>query len=102
MAEFIKVAKAGELKDGEGKVVEAKGIQIALFRKNSKFFALDNTCLHAGGPIGEGMLDEQEFVACPWHGWRYSIKNGQNDLDETLKLKTYKTKVQGDDVLVEI
>lgn len=101
MAEFVKVAKIGEIKDGEGKVVAANGLELALFRQNGQFFAFDNTCLHMGGPLGEGTL-EDDFVTCPWHGWRYNIKNGQNDLDETMKLKTYKTKVQGDDVLVEV
>ena len=102
LAEFVKVAKEADLKEGEGKVVEANGLQIALFKKGGKFFALDNACLHAGGPIGEGSLDEEEFVMCPWHGWRYNIHNGENDFDETLKLKTYNTKVLGGEVLVEI
>ncbi len=101
MAEFVKVAKKGDLKDGEGKVVEAGGKELALFRQNGQFFAFDNACLHAGGPLGEGAL-EDVFVTCPWHGWKYNIKNGQNDLDETLKLKTYKTKVHGEDVMIEV
>ena len=102
MPDFVKVAKADELKEGEGKVVQAKGKMLALFKKGGKFFALDNECLHAGGPIGEGMLDEKDFVTCPWHGWRYNINSGENDFDTTLKLKTYKTKLQGEDVMVEI
>ncbi len=38
------------------KTVEVNGVWIALFNVDGSFFAVDNTCPHAGGPIGEGHL----------------------------------------------
>ena len=56
MAEFVAVAKLSELDPGIAKAVEVNGKEIAVFNVNGKIFATDNTCLHQGGPLGEGML----------------------------------------------
>src|SRR5258707_741372 len=53
MASFIKVAKVADVPDGSGKLVEAGGKQIALFNAGGKFFAIDNTCKHRGGPLAD-------------------------------------------------
>jgi Rieske Fe-S protein len=38
-----------------------------------KFFAVNNTCLHRGGPLGQGEL-HGVAVTCPWHGWQYDMR----------------------------
>jgi len=50
MPNFVKVAAAGDVPPGTGKCVEAGGKQIALFNVGGAFHAIDNTCLHRGGP----------------------------------------------------
>src|SRR5438094_4016716 len=67
MAEFVKVAKTGEIAPGEARAVEAGGKKIALFNVDGTFYAIDDTCTHRGGPLSEGMLMGEE-VTCPWHG----------------------------------
>ena len=32
-------------------------------------------CSHLGGPLSEGKLDG-DIVQCPWHGSRFSVKDG--------------------------
>ncbi len=64
MADFVRVAKTTELEPGQGRLVEAKGKQIALFNVGGKFFAVDNTCTHRGGPLAEGEVSGHE-VTCP-------------------------------------
>jgi len=32
---------------------------------------LDNRCPHQGGPLGDGEIDENGNVICPWHGYEY-------------------------------
>ncbi len=98
---FVKVANVNELEPGQGKVVEAGENTIALFNADGKFFAIDNTCMHMGGPLGEGFLDEH-VVTCPWHGWRYDVKTGQSMNIPTIKVKKYNVKVQGSEVFVEV
>jgi nitrite reductase (NADH) small subunit len=67
MPKKVKVAKTGDLSPGQGKVFQAEGQTIALFNVDGSFYAIDNTCTHAGGPLGEGGLVGDE-VTCPWHG----------------------------------
>jgi len=98
---LVKVANVNDLKDGEAKVVEAKGETIALFKVNGQFFAVHNTCMHMGGPLGEGSLDNT-IVTCPWHGWQYEITTGNCQTVQGVSVKRFNVKVQGNDVLVEV
>ena len=100
MASFIKVAKVADVPEGSGKLVEAGGKQIALFNAGGKFFAIDNTCKHRGGPLVEGELDGTTVV-CPWHGWSYDISTGCKDDEPDKKVACFAVKVEGDDILIE-
>ena len=101
MGALIKVADTADLKPGEGKVVEAAGKVLALFNVGGTFYVLDNTCLHRGGPLGEGEL-EGTIVTCPWHGWRYNVKTGANITIPSAKVANYQVKVEGNDVLIAL
>lgn len=50
--------------------------RIAVFRHDGAFHAVSDICNHKGGPLSEGRL-RGEFVACPWHGWEYSVVTGR-------------------------
>ena len=101
MPNFIRVASTSDLKPGENKVVEANGEQVALFNVDGEFFAISNTCLHKGGPLGEGYL-EGDVVTCPWLVWSYNVKTGSNEMMPTAKVPCYQVKVEGYDVLVSL
>ncbi len=100
-AELVKVAEASEIPDGGTKVVSIKGRAIGIFRVKDEYFAMNNTCLHRGGPLGEG--DLQEFtITCPWHGWSYDVRTGSFDLIPTMKIRTYPTRIENGSIFVEI
>lgn len=101
MPNFTKAANVSELKPGDSKVVNVNGTEVALFNVDGEFFATTNTCLHRGGPLGEGMLDG-DVVTCPWHGWRFNVKTGISPVMPTAKIATYQVKVEGNDVMVAI
>lgn len=101
MAEFVTIAHIDDLKLGECKVVEAKARTLALYNVNGTYYATDNTCLHRGGPLGEGDLDDK-MITCPWHGWQYDVTTGENTSDPNSKVETIEVKVEGDNVQVKI
>ncbi len=101
VGEFIAVAKEGEVQPGKGKAVSAKGRPIALFNVEGNLCAIDNTCKHAGGPLGEGALNGC-VVTCPMHGWKYDVKTGQCLTVPAFRQQRYTVKVEGGDVLVEV
>ena len=76
MADFVKVAKTNEIEPGEVRLVDVQGKRIALFNLDGRFFALDNTCTHRGGPLAEGELSGHE-VTCPWHGATFDVRTGE-------------------------
>ncbi len=96
---FVKVASKNEIESGRGKTVDVNGKEVAVLNDNGKFFAIENTCAHMQGPLGEGSCENGK-VTCPWHSWTYDLKTGKNTYNQDIKLSVYETKVQGDDVLI--
>ena len=102
MSKLVKVAEAKEVAPGTGKVVEAEARSLALFNVSGTFYAIDNTCTHRGGPLGEGAL-AGEVVTCPWHGAQFNVKTGEVLAPPARTgVRSFPVKVQGDDVFVEL
>jgi nitrite reductase (NADH) small subunit len=101
MSEFVKVAESKDVPAGTGVCVEIGGKAIAVFNCNGTFLAMDDTCPHQGGPLGEGEL-AGTVVTCPWHEWRFDVRTGVNTEDATCAVRTYPVKLEGGDVLVEV
>lgn len=102
MAELIKVATIQDIPPGTAKVIKVKDEPVAVFNVNGKFYAVHNTCLHAGGPLGEGFVNDSDLtVECPWHGWTYRLESGENVVDPSRKVRTYPITVKGEDVFLE-
>ena len=98
---FIPVAKIEEVPPGSAKCIETGRAEIALFRLGEDFYAISNVCPHQGGPLAEGEVDG-DCVICPWHSWRFNIKDGTSPLSPKLKIKTYSVRCEGDQVLISI
>jgi nitrite reductase/ring-hydroxylating ferredoxin subunit len=102
MSKFIKVAQTSELSPGTAKVVQADGLTIALFNVAGTFCAIDNTCSHEGGPLGEGELSG-EVVTCPWHSAEFNVRTGEAlspPADEAVR--RFPVTIQGNDILVDV
>lgn len=100
-ASFVTVARVDDVPPGTGAVVEASGRKLALFNVGGTFYALDNTCLHRGGPVGEGDL-EDTIVTCPWHGFQYDVTTGRNVFDPEVGLETFRVRVADGHVMIGI
>lgn len=97
----VRVAAVGEVKPGEGRVLEANGRSVALFNVDGRYYAIDNTCPHRGGPLGEGDLDGT-VVACQWHAWRWDVTTGANTNNPAVKLACFPVSEDGGSVFVEL
>jgi nitrite reductase/ring-hydroxylating ferredoxin subunit len=97
----VKVAEVGDLPVGQGRVVEAEGRTLALFNVDGTFYAIDNTCPHRGGPLGEGDL-EGRIVLCPWHAWRWDVTTGANANNPAVRVACFPVVVEGADVFVHL
>ncbi len=101
MADYVRVAHLSELAPGSCKTVEVGGKAVALFNVGGTVYALDNTCLHRGGPLGEGLL-EADVVTCPWHGWQYKVTSGENVMNSAIQVAAYAVQIEGEDIKVAV
>lgn len=102
MKEYL-IGHVDDIPEGKGRSFKAGERTIAVFKSNGEFYALANRCLHKGASMCEGQLsDGGKIVRCPWHNWRFDLKTGKNDLDPSERLRTYKVKRDGDQVILEI
>jgi len=102
MAGFVKIAARSEMPaQDEAREFTAGGKIICVANVNGTLSALDNVCLHRGGPLGQGLVADNKVV-CPWHGWQYDPASGAVSHNAAVKTKVYPIKVEGDDVLVDL
>ena len=99
MAKYRVVCGADEVAPGKGRRVVIEGKEIALFNVDGTFHAMEDTCLHAGGPLHEGVL-EGSIVTCPWHAWKFDVTSGRCDLNPKVTLSCFDVRVR--DGMVEI
>lgn len=96
----VPVVRVDEMRDGEARHLTIGKWDIALFRVDGEFFALSNVCRHAFAPLSEGWMDGYT-VMCPWHGWRYDVRDGTTDHPDS-DVKVYKVAVRGGEVFVSL
>ena len=101
---FIYACRLSEIPQNgsRGKVIYADKTEIALFYLKEKVYAISNICPHEHSPLlSEGYIDKQAMtVACPLHGWTYSIETGRSVVGES-GIASYEVKVIADEVWVE-
>ena len=94
--------KASEIPPGGTKVVQVRNHAIALFNMGGAFYALDNTCPHQGGPLGEGYLEANGVISCPWHGWTFDLKTGVSPIDPDVRVACYPVRIVDGDILIDL
>ena len=97
----VVVGPVTELPAGQRRVVEVGPKSVAIFNLDGRLYAIDNTCPHRGGPLGEGDL-EGSFVSCPWHAWRWDVTTGAHANSPAVRVACYPVRVEGADVVVEV
>ena len=102
MGKWIEVAAEADFMEPV-RVVEYDGIDIAVFRLEDGFYAIDDECSHDEASLAEGEIVEQCQVECPLHGARFDIKTGKNlSFPAVVPVQAYPTKVENGFVYVEV
>ncbi|THD42817.1 MAG: pyridine nucleotide-disulfide oxidoreductase [Bradyrhizobium sp.] len=65
-----------DLAEGAMTVGDVNGSAVLVARSGGEVFAIDATCSHYGGPLGEGLLVDGA-VRCPWHHACFSLRSGE-------------------------
>src|ERR1700712_231808 len=98
---WIRLANATELPMGALIEAEHDGRYVALCNINGEVRAMDGTCPHQGGPLGEGALNG-EFVTCPWHMWDFHSSTGACSFNENVRVAVYAVRTEGGTIVVDL
>lgn len=97
----IKVADTGDFATAGVRTAEVGGKIIAIFKVADRFYAIDDTCTHAGASLSEGAVEKNE-VECPWHGARFDLATGRAlTMPATEAVIAYKVTVEGTGIFIE-
>jgi nitrite reductase/ring-hydroxylating ferredoxin subunit len=114
------VGRTGDFADPGRKVLDIDGFEVAVFKLDGEFFAWENLCPHAAGPVCQGKMlplvtedvqpdlssagrafsKTRHNVICPWHGAEFDIRTGKHPFGRW-KLRPVAVRVAGEEVLVQ-
>jgi nitrite reductase/ring-hydroxylating ferredoxin subunit len=97
---FVKVANVRDLAPGTVLEVSVAGKPYALCNVDGELHALEGVCPHRGGPLGQGSL-QGALLICPWHGWEFDCRTGENTWDSATRVGKVAVRVENDDVLID-
>jgi nitrite reductase (NADH) small subunit len=101
MPTYVRLASASEMPPAnEVKEFACGNRTLCVVNVNGEIRAMDNECLHSGGPLGQGVIEGGKVI-CPWHGWAWDPKTGAAQV-LGVKVAVYPVKVENGEVLVEI
>lgn len=98
--DFTTVAKVGDIPEGEGSSFQVGERLVAVFNQNGQYFAIDDLCPHMGASLGAGYLDEEGIVTCPWHAWRFCVRDGKWADNPRLGVDTFEVRVHDGEIQV--
>lgn len=119
MGEFVRVCRLSDVPPGTMKGVKAHGREILIANIDGEAYAIGDICTHLRGRLHDGTLDGT-VVECTNHGAKFDVTDGglcswvthpawyKMLMDATFPgflkrgVPSYKTRVEADDVYVEV
>ena len=98
----VKIGSVNDVEAGSGRAFDVGDKSVAVFNVDGGFYAIDDTCPHAGASLAEGEVEDGK-VGCPWHYAEFDLKTGNHlNAPATCGVAAYKVVVDGEDLLVEV
>lgn len=103
MSEFIDVGRADMLPDPGKQMLELDDRLIVLFRVGGKFYCVDDLCSHDGGPLSDGAMCDDHFIACPRHGAKFDVRTGKAcTMPATEDIPAHEVKVENGRIWIKL
>lgn len=98
---MIPAAKISEIPNFGKKVVTISGQDVMLIHIKGAVYAVESECPHQGSPLSAAIVKDG-YIACPRHGYRFSLTDGSCSDHPEFTLRTYPVELRGDDILVDL
>jgi nitrite reductase/ring-hydroxylating ferredoxin subunit/multimeric flavodoxin WrbA len=96
-----RIGHVEKLKQQTLQQLEINGQRIALSYHDGQFGAISGTCLHHGGPLGEGTI-QNGYVVCPWHAWMFHHVTGEARPGIPAAVPRYDLKEENGDLFINL
>ena len=114
----IALGRYSELVNARYSIILSTGKRLVLFRlptlastatqaNNSidgwTYYAMEAECPHAGGPMGEALVDIEDssyIASCPWHAYDFNLDSGESSYG--VKACTFPVLVQGNELVLQL
>jgi nitrite reductase/ring-hydroxylating ferredoxin subunit len=67
---------------------------LCVTRLEEGFFAVSNSCPHAGAQLHHGSCNRRGIITCPLHGYKFDVKSGNSADGNNYKLSNYRFKTE--------
>jgi 3-phenylpropionate/trans-cinnamate dioxygenase ferredoxin subunit len=100
--EFIEIAPASELPNGQRLFVDVGDRPIVIFNIAGQYFAIGDVCTHDDGPLGDGDLEGFNIV-CPRHGAEFDVRTGKvMQMPAVVDIPAYPVQVRDGQIFVGV
>ena len=76
--------------------------KICLAHTSSGWYAIEDSCPHLGESLSKGKINYLDEVTCPWHSYRYSLKNGGECEGRGRYAKVFETRLNSEGLQILI
>ena len=101
MANYVTVAKVGQVSEGKGEAFVVADRRIAVFFVDGQYYALDDPCPHMGAPLSFGDV-RNGYVICDRHLWEFRLTDGVCPDIPALQARTYPVRIEGDEIQIDL
>lgn len=99
----VKLSRYDEFPVGIGTVYKINEVEIAVFKLSTgEIYAIENKSPHPkGGRLSDGLVSG-EYLYCPLHDWKISLKDGKVQAPDKGEVRTFKVEHLNDQVYIYI
>jgi 3-phenylpropionate/trans-cinnamate dioxygenase ferredoxin subunit len=103
VGDWVRACGVDDIEDEDLIRFDHGGHMYAIYKSpEGEFYATDGMCTHERTCLADGLV-MGDVIECPKHNGRFNYKTGKGLGAPIIEdLRTYPTKVEGDDVLIEI
>ena len=95
-ADWVAIVPYEEIPEGEARAFEVAEEWLVVCKVGGRIFAVEDTCPHDTGPLGDSRLEGHEVV-CPRHGARFDVRSGEVlCLPALIGIRTFASRVSED------
>lgn len=80
--------------------VKIEGKMYCIGRVGDAWYAINDTCPHAGASLGGGVCDIYGNVTCPHHRYKFSLKTGKNISGQGYYVDTFTLEIREDGLYI--